>query len=74
MEREPQRRLERLDPVDDRLARGGRRGLGEVSRARRHLGDPEGLSEQLRNQETAPRQRKALEEIVFSEWERPLKF
>jgi nitroreductase len=47
--------------------------IGSVT-ALGYLGDPEGLSEQLRNQETAPRQRKALEEIVFSEWERPLKF
>jgi nitroreductase len=39
-----------------------------------YLGDPEILPEQLRKQETGPRQRKELGEFVFTEWEKPLKF
>jgi nitroreductase len=36
-----------------------------------YLGDPATLSESLRQREIAPRQRKPLEEFVFSEWEKP---
>ena len=39
-----------------------------------YLGDPDQLPEQMRKIELAPRQRKPLSEIVFSEWETPLKF
>jgi nitroreductase len=39
-----------------------------------YLGDPETLPEEMRKMETSPRQRKELSEIVFSEWEQPLKF
>ncbi len=39
-----------------------------------YLGDPETLPEQMKQMETAPRQRKPLSEIVFSAWETPLKF
>jgi nitroreductase len=36
-----------------------------------YFGDPESLPEHLRKQEVSPRQRKPLEEIVFSAWEKP---
>ena len=37
-----------------------------------HLGDPGGLPDPLREMETAPRQRKPQDEIVFrGAWERP---
>jgi nitroreductase len=39
-----------------------------------YLGDPAMLPEQMRQMETAPRQRKPLSEIVFSGWEKPLSF
>jgi nitroreductase len=39
-----------------------------------YQGDGSELPEQMRAMETAPRQRKALEEIVFGEWEKPLTF
>lgn len=39
-----------------------------------YLGDADTLPEQLKQTEIAPRQRKPLAEIVFSEWETPLKF
>jgi nitroreductase len=38
-----------------------------------YLGDPDTLSEPLRKQETSPRQRKPLQEIVFTAWEEPAK-
>lgn len=44
-------------------------GIGAVT-ALGYLGDPEALPEQMRQVETAPRTRKALGEIVFSEWEK----
>lgn len=39
-----------------------------------YLGDADTLPDQLKQTEIAPRQRKLLAEIVFSEWEKPLKF
>jgi nitroreductase len=39
-----------------------------------YFGDPESLPEHLRKMELAPRQRKPLEEFVFSEWETPAHF
>lgn len=36
-----------------------------------YFGDPSTLPEQLRKTEEAPRQRKPLNEFVFSEWEKP---
>jgi nitroreductase len=36
-----------------------------------YFGDPDTLPEQLRTTEVAPRQRKSLNQIVFSEWEKP---
>jgi nitroreductase len=36
-----------------------------------YFGDPETLPEKLRQMEVAPRQRKPLEEFVFSDWEKP---
>jgi nitroreductase len=36
-----------------------------------YFGDPAGLPEHLRTMELAPRQRKPLEEFVFSDWEKP---
>jgi nitroreductase len=39
-----------------------------------YFGDPESLPEHLRKMELAPRQRKPLEEFVFSEWETPAQF
>lgn len=38
-----------------------------------HLGDADSLPEGLREQETSPRQRKPLGEIVFAEWGEPAK-
>jgi nitroreductase len=38
-----------------------------------YLGDPETLSEALKQRELAPRTRKALSEFVFAEWESPAK-
>ena len=38
-----------------------------------HLGDPDALSERLRQRELAPRTRKPLAEFVFAEWEVPAK-
>lgn len=39
-----------------------------------YQGDPDSLPEGPRKSEIAPRQRKDLKEIVFSEWEKPLQF
>lgn len=39
-----------------------------------YQGDPDSLSEGMRKSEIAPRQRKELKEIVFSEWEKPFQF
>jgi nitroreductase len=39
-----------------------------------YLGDADTLPDQMKQQELATRQRKPLSEIVFSEWETPLKF
>ena len=39
-----------------------------------YFGDPDTLPDQLRQQETSPRQRKPLSEIVFTAWERPVTF
>lgn len=39
-----------------------------------YLGDPDALPDELRQRESAPRQRKELGEIVFSDWGKPLKF
>jgi nitroreductase len=39
-----------------------------------YFGDPAGLPEHLQKIELAPRQRKPLEEFVFSEWEKPAQF
>ena len=36
-----------------------------------YLGDPETLPEQMKKNELSPRQRKDLEQFVFSEWEKP---
>jgi nitroreductase len=36
-----------------------------------YFGDPDQLPEQLRKNEVSPRQRKPLEEFVFSDWEKP---
>jgi nitroreductase len=47
--------------------------IGSVT-ALGYLGDPDTLPEQVKQMELAPRQRKPLSEIVFSEWEKPLKF
>jgi nitroreductase len=44
--------------------------LGAVT-AIGYFGDPESLPDHLRNMEVSPRQRKPLEEIVFSAWEKP---
>jgi nitroreductase len=38
-----------------------------------YLGDPETLPDHLKSQETAVRQRKSNEEVVFSEWDKPAK-
>jgi nitroreductase len=39
-----------------------------------YFGDPASLPYPLHQREVAPRQRKPLEEIVFSEWEKPAQF
>lgn len=39
-----------------------------------YLGDAGGLPEHLRKMEESPRRRKPLEEIVFSDWEKPARF
>jgi nitroreductase len=39
-----------------------------------YLGDVSSLPEKLQKQETAPRSRKPLQEVVFSDWEQPAKF
>lgn len=39
-----------------------------------YQGDPDSLPEGPRKSEVAPRQRRELKEIVFSEWEKPLQF
>jgi nitroreductase len=39
-----------------------------------YFGDPGGLPEHLHKMEVAPRQRKPLEEFVFSAWEKPAEF
>ena len=36
-----------------------------------YFGDPDGLPESMRKSEVAPRQRKELKELVFSEWDKP---
>jgi nitroreductase len=47
--------------------------IGSVT-ALGYLGDPDTLPDRMKRTELAPRQRKALGEIVFSEWEKPLEF
>ncbi len=47
--------------------------LGAVT-AIGYFGDPSSLPEHLRKPEVSPRQRKPLEEIVFSDWEKPAHF
>jgi nitroreductase len=39
-----------------------------------YVGDPATLPEYMRKMEVAPRQRKSLEELVFSDWESPAQF
>jgi nitroreductase len=39
-----------------------------------YFGDPAGLPEHLHKMEVSPRQRKPLEEFVFSDWEKPAHF
>jgi nitroreductase len=39
-----------------------------------YFGDPAGLPEHLHKMEVSPRQRKSLEEFVFSDWEKPAQF
>ena len=39
-----------------------------------YFGDPAGLPEHLHKIEVSPRQRKPVEEFVFSEWEKPARF
>ncbi|MGC2398212.1 MAG: nitroreductase family protein [Acidobacteriaceae bacterium] len=39
-----------------------------------YLGDPNSLSDTMRQKELAPRERKPLNEIVFSDWEKPAQF
>jgi nitroreductase len=39
-----------------------------------YLGDPDTLSDTMRQKELAPRDRKPLSEIVFSDWEKPAHF
>jgi hypothetical protein len=36
-----------------------------------YFGDPESLPDQMQKTEVAPRQRKPLEEFVFSDWDKP---
>jgi hypothetical protein len=38
-----------------------------------YLGNPDDLHERMRKNEVAPRERKPLEALVFSEWEKPAK-
>jgi nitroreductase len=38
-----------------------------------YFGNPDDLHERMRKNEVAPRQRKSLEEFVFSDWEKPAK-
>jgi len=47
--------------------------LGAVT-AIGYFGDPENLPDHLRKMEVSPRQRKPLEEFVFSAWEKPAHF
>jgi nitroreductase len=47
--------------------------LGAVT-AIGYFGDPSSLPEHLHKQEVSPRQRKPLEEFVFSDWEKPAHF
>jgi nitroreductase len=47
--------------------------LGAVT-AIGYFGDPENLPEHLRKMEVSPRQRKPLDEFVFSAWEKPAHF
>jgi nitroreductase len=47
--------------------------LGAVT-AIGYFGDPASLPEHLHKQEVSPRQRKPLEEFVFSAWEKPVHF
>jgi nitroreductase len=39
-----------------------------------YFGDPAGLPDHLQKMEVSPRQRKPLEEFVFSAWEKPAQF
>lgn len=39
-----------------------------------YLGDPETLPDQLKQQDTSPRQRKPQDEFVFAEWDKAAKF
>ncbi len=39
-----------------------------------YLGDADTLPDQMKQQETAPRQRKPLSEFIFTAWEKPLQF
>jgi nitroreductase len=39
-----------------------------------YLGDPAGLPDHLHKMEVSPRQRKPLDEFVFSDWEKPAQF
>src|ERR1700722_10189816 len=39
-----------------------------------YFGDPASLPERMQKSEVAPRQRKPLDEFVFSEWEKPAQF
>ena len=47
--------------------------LGAVT-AIGYFGDPTTLPEHLHKMEVSPRQRKPLEEFVFSDWEKPARF
>ena len=47
--------------------------LGSVT-AIGYFGDPASLPERMQKSEVAPRQRKPLDEFVFSEWEKPAQF
>jgi nitroreductase len=53
--------------IPDDFATGSVTALG-------YFGDPNTLPDQLKQQEVSPRQRKPLEEIVFTEWEKPATF
>jgi len=39
-----------------------------------YFGDPASLPERMQKTEVAPRERKPLDEFVFSEWEKPAQF